>query len=145
MRITNILVEKPATLNFEEIKDINRELDKKKLFFGEAFMYRYHPQIDVALKIIKNEEIEKIISMESNFGINLLTKKSFSFLIKKKIDPHNRLFNKKLGGGCILDLGCYPSSFSLLVNSLINQTTEQNLQSIKCNQRNRGDKCRYSF
>ena len=125
----NILVEKPATLNFEEIKDINRELDKKKLFFGEAFMYRYHPQIDVALKIIKNEEIGKLISMESNFGINLLTKKKFFFFDKKKkIDPHNRLFNKKLGGGCILDLGCYPSSFSLLVSSLINQTTEQNLQ-----------------
>tara|TARA_B100000035_G_scaffold309536_1_gene315874 strand:+ start:500 stop:1042 length:543 start_codon:yes stop_codon:yes gene_type:complete len=38
---------------------------------------------------------------------------------KKKIDKNSRLFNKNFGGGCILDLGCYPSSFSLLINSLI--------------------------
>ena len=32
---------------------------------------------------------------------------------------NNRLFNKNLGGGCILDLGCYPVSFSVLIASLI--------------------------
>ena len=32
----------------------------------------------------------------------------------KKIDPSSRLFNKKLGGGVILDLGCYPISFLML-------------------------------
>lgn len=37
---------------------------------------------------------------------------------KKKINPDNRLFNKKLGGGCILDLGCYPVSFSTSLISL---------------------------
>ena len=37
---------------------------------------------------------------------------------KKKIDPKSRKFDKGLGGGCILDLGCYPSSFSLLIGSL---------------------------
>ena len=38
---------------------------------------------------------------------------------KKKINSKSRLFDKKLGGGCILDLGCYPISFSLLIGSLI--------------------------
>jgi len=62
-------------------------------------------------------------SMESTFGINLLTKKKFLFFEKKKkIDKEDRKFNKKLGGGCILDLGCYPSSFSLLIGSLFNKT-----------------------
>ena len=37
---------------------------------------------------------------------------------KKKINPKNRLFNKQLGGGVILDLGCYPVSFSTLIASL---------------------------
>ena len=36
----------------------------------------------------------------------------------KEIDTNNRLFNKELGGGCILDLGCYPTSFSLLIASM---------------------------
>ena len=31
----------------------------------------------------------------------------------------HRLFNKKLGGGAILDIGCYPSSFSLLIAKLL--------------------------
>ena len=41
---------------------------------------------------------------------------------KKKIDPKSRKFDKDLGGGCILDLGCYPSSFSLLIGSLKNKS-----------------------
>ena len=37
---------------------------------------------------------------------------------KKKINEQSRLFSKSLGGGAILDLGCYPSSMSLLIASL---------------------------
>ena len=116
----NVLVEKPATINFKEIENIEKNLLSKKIFFGEAFMYRYHPQISLVLDIIKNDEIGNLLNMKSVFGKNLLSKKNFLFFKKKKkIDPNNRLFNKKLGGGCILDLGCYPSSFSLLIASLI--------------------------
>ncbi len=119
----NILVEKPATLNFDEAKNIEQSLLNKDLFFGEAFMYRYHPQIKYVLDVIKSNEIGNLESMESTFGINLLTKKKFLFFEKKKkIDKEDRKFNKKLGGGCILDLGCYPSSFSLLIGSLFNKT-----------------------
>ena len=113
------LVEKPATLNFKEIENIKKNLNGEKIFFGEAFMYRYHPQIETILDIIKNNDIGNLLNMKSKFGTNLLSKKKFWFFNKKKkIDPNSRLFSKKLGGGCILDLGCYPSSFSLLISSL---------------------------
>ena len=125
----NVLVEKPITLNFKEAQDIEKNLLNKNLFFGEAFMYRHHPQIDLIIKIIKNDEIGNLKSMDSLFGFNILTKKKFIFFNKKrKIDKNNRLFNKELGGGCILDLGCYPSSFSLLIQSLIEKP---NLAKIK--------------
>jgi predicted dehydrogenase len=79
-------------------------------------MYRYLPQTKTLLNIIKNGELGKIYSMESSFGINLLTKKKFFFFNKrKKIDSNNRKFKKELGGGSILDLGCYTTSFSLLI------------------------------
>ena len=82
-------------------------------------MYRHHPQIETILDIIKNNDIGNLLNMKSQFGTNLLSKKKFWFFNKKKkIDPNSRLFSKKLGGGCILDLGCYPSSFSLLISSL---------------------------
>ena len=114
------LVEKPVTLNLKEIENIKKNLNGEKIFFGEAFMYRYHPQIETILDIIKNNDIGNLLNMKSQFGTNLLSKKKFWFFNKKKkIDPNSRLFSKKLGGGCILDLGCYPSSFSLLISSLV--------------------------
>ena len=123
----NILVEKPATLNFEEAKNIEQSLKDKDLFFGEAFMYRNHPQIKYILDVIKNNEIGNLDSMESSFGINVLTKKKLLFFEKKKkINKEDRRFNKELGGGCILDLGCYPSSFSLLIGSLANKINYKN-------------------
>ena len=82
-------------------------------------MYRYHPQIEAVLEVIRNNDIGNLLNMKSQFGNNLLSKRKFWFFNKKKkIDPNSRLFSKKLGGGCILDLGCYPSSFSLLISSL---------------------------
>ena len=119
----NTLVEKPATVNYEEAKNIKNILNDKNIFFGEAFMYRHHPQIDYILELIKNDTIGNLISMNSSFGENVLTKKKFIFFEKKKkIKKNDRRFDKRLGGGCILDLGCYPTSFSLLINSIINKT-----------------------
>ena len=125
----NILVEKPATQNFSEILEISNLLIKKKLFFGEGFMYRFHPQIKLILNCINNNEIGELISMDTLFGNNLLTKKKFFFFEKKKkIDKESRLFNKKLGGGCILDLGCYPVSFSMLIASTIEKINLTNFK-----------------
>lgn len=125
----HVLVEKPATLNYREIDNIKNNLVNKKLFFGEAFMYRYLPQIKLVLDMIKNQEVGNLISMNSSFGVNILTKKKFFFFNKKKkIDSSNRLFDKNLGGGCILDLGCYPVSFSLLIGSLIRKLNKMDLK-----------------
>ena len=115
----NILVEKPAVLNFEQMKNIYNKMIKTDLFFYEAFAYRFHPKIKRVIELINEDTIGKVHSMETVFGQNLMTKKKFFFFEKKKkIDPHNRLFNKNLGGGVILDLGCYPTSLSLLIASL---------------------------
>ena len=119
-RNKKILVEKPGLTNLKNAKIVSDEVINKELFFTEGYMYRYNPQILKIIEIIKNKELGKILSMESFFCKNLLTKKKFLFFEKKKkIDLNNRLFNKNLGGGCILDLGCYPVSFSVLVASLI--------------------------
>ena len=115
-----ILVEKPAVINFNEIEKINKKLLGKNLLFVEGFMYRYHPQIKKLIELIKDEKIGKLLSMESMFGEDILTKKNwFGSRKNKKINIKNRLFNKSLGGGSILDLGCYPVSLSILIASLI--------------------------
>lgn len=115
----NVLVEKPAVINFEQIKEIKKKINSKKIFFSEGYMYRYHPQIKKIIQLIQNDKIGKLVSMESKFGNNILTKKKFLFFEKKKkIDAKDRLFDKDKGGGVILDLGCYPSSFTLLIARL---------------------------
>ena len=117
-----ILVEKPATINFSEIENIKKNYYNKNFFFAEGFMYIYHPQISKVIELLKKETIGKLISMETFFGKNILTKKNFLGIKKnKKIDPKNRKYNKKLGGGVILDLGCYTVSFSTFVASLISK------------------------
>ena len=115
-----VLVEKPATMNVIEIKEIKDRYIDKEIFFSEAFMYMYHPQIVKVFEIINQGEIGELISMESNYGVNILTKRNFFGLNKvKKLNKSNRIFNKELGGGVILDIGCYPVSLSTLIASQI--------------------------
>lgn len=115
----NVIVEKPATINYEQILNLKKKISSKKFFFAEAFMYRYHPQISKVIEIIKDKKIGNLVEMESYFGLNLMEKKIlFGIQKKKKINEKSRLFDKSLGGGAILDLGCYPSSMSLLIASL---------------------------
>ena len=74
-----ILVEKPAVLRFIDAKNIEKKLMEKNLFYTEGYMYRYYPLIKQVIEIIKNGEIGNLISMETSFGLNLLTKKKFVF------------------------------------------------------------------
>ena len=121
------LIEKPATLNLNEAEILKKNLDNKNLFFAEGFMYRYDPLIKKVIDLIENNEIGELLTMESSFGVNMLTKKKFIFFTKnKKIDENSRQFNKKLGGGCILDLGCYPTSLTILISSLIKNINYNN-------------------
>ena len=101
----DILCEKPFCLNLVEatqIKDIIKESGVK---FFEAIAYLSHPQTNEIFNLINDDEIGEINSIESSFGFKV-----------GKIKPESRLFNKKLGGGAILDVGCYPLSFIYLFN-----------------------------
>ena len=88
-------------------------------------MYRYHPQISKVVDLLKNNVIGNLVSMESLFGFDTLGRKKIFGIklnkLKKKPNRNNRLYNKGLGGGAILDLGCYPVSFSILIASLISK------------------------
>jgi len=124
-----ILVEKPATLNFSEIKNIKENYYNKEIFFSEGFMYRFHPQILKVIELLKENAIGKLISMETYFGKDILTSKNFlGFKKRKKINEESRLYNKSLGGGAILDLGCYTVSFSTFIASFVSKFDYNNVQ-----------------
>ena len=102
----NILCEKPITLNYEEAQEARDYINRNKVFFFEAIAFRSHPQTQIVREIINQNEIGDITTIETSFGFKV-----------KKINPKSRLFNKDLGGGSILDLGCYPlSTLNFLFN-----------------------------
>ncbi len=96
----NILCEKPLAINYEEALKISENINKFKVNFYEAIAYRSHPQTLELIKLIKNNNIGELKSIECYFGFKV-----------KRIKPKSRLFNKDFGGGVLLDLGCYPVSF----------------------------------
>ena len=96
----NILCEKPMGISADEVNVVYEKLKHSSVFFNEAIAYRSHPQTIELLKLIQKNEIGKIKKIESSFGFKI-----------RKINKKSRFFNAELGGGAILDLGCYPISF----------------------------------
>ena len=113
----NILCEKPFVLNDEEAKIAHDYIKNNNINFYEAIAFRSHGQTKTIKKIIDQNEIGEIISVEASFGFKV-----------KKIKPNSRLFNKKLGGGSILDVGCYPLSF---LNFLFNDKNTYKILNVK--------------
>ena len=114
----NILVEKPAFTNIQDFKIIKRLFENNKVFLTEGFMYRYLPYFQKIKDIIDNNNLGKVINMSSTFNIKVYKQKNFFGIKIRKPNYNHRLFNKDLGGGVILDVGCYPLSLSTYINSI---------------------------
>ena len=103
----NILCEKPVTTNYSDTVKVFEELNKSNVFFLEAIAYCTHPQTRFVINKIIEGEIGEVDKIDSTFGFS-----------HRKLDPQSRLFDPKLGGGAILDVGCYPVSFSSLIANI---------------------------
>ncbi|KAF5364707.1 hypothetical protein D9758_005524 [Tetrapyrgos nigripes] len=95
----HVLLEKPATITSEEMRQMFELAEKKNLVLMEAFHSRFHPAIQRVKAILDSGELGKIKSI-----CNTLTVPAGSF---KKDDIR---FDWSLGGGSFLDMGCYTLS-----------------------------------
>ncbi|MDP8995424.1 MAG: aldo/keto reductase [Pseudomonadota bacterium] len=98
-----VLVEKPAGMNAAEVIAVTEVAQQCDTFFMEAYMYRCHPQIARVFEIIASGEIGKLSHLNANFGFNA------------KFNAASRLYDRKLGGGGILDVGGYCLSLARLI------------------------------
>jgi predicted dehydrogenase len=98
-----VLCEKPFAMNADEVRQMIALAREKKLFLMEALWTRFLPSIIKTMELIENDTIGQIIQLKSDFGF------------KANFDPKNRIFNKALGGGSLLDIGIYPVFISLLL------------------------------
>ena len=100
----HVLCEKPIAMNHIESMVLFGLAKDHGVFLMEAYMYRTHPQ---TFNILKN--IESLCDTNEKVEINA------SFGFHAEIPKDHRLRDPMLGGGAIMDVGCYPLSMSKLL------------------------------
>lgn len=98
-----VLGEKPFAMTGEQVREMVATARDKGVFLMEALWSRFMPGIQHALQLAQSGAIGKIVSVKADFGF------------KAPFVPENRLFNKELGGGALLDIGIYPLFLSYLI------------------------------
>jgi predicted dehydrogenase len=99
----HILCEKPLTLNHAEAVNVINVVRRHDVFLMEAFMYRCDSHTAKLVELIREKIIGDVRVIHASVGFH------------REYDPEHRFFNNALGGGGILDLGCYPVSKTRLV------------------------------
>ena len=96
----HVLCEKPIGLSSAEAKKLIGESEKHPdLKIMEAFMYRFHPQWQMAKKLIIEGKIGELKTVHSFFSYY-------------NVDPDNIRNQEDKGGGGLMDIGCYNISLS---------------------------------
>lgn len=103
----HILCEKPATLNHAEAMAVIEAARRRGVFFMEAFKDRCHPQTAKLLELLRDNAIGQVRMIRVEFGFNADAWGGYK--------PEGRLFNPELGGGGILDVGCYAVEMARLI------------------------------
>ena len=104
----HVLCEKPLGMNHAEVSAIVQAARDNDVFLMEAFMYRCHPQTREVERLLRAGAIGRVKSIQASFGID------------GAYPASGRILNNELGGGAILDLGCYPVSMARLVSRVVN-------------------------
>ena len=93
----HVLCEKPLTINRGEAEGLFSEAADRGVLLLEAFAYRFHPQTSQLLRIVAGGDIGELRGLSVSFSYN---------------DPSTRHVRRELGGGSILDVGCYCTSMA---------------------------------
>jgi predicted dehydrogenase len=89
----HVLCEKPIAITAKEAAKLKKA--PKKIMIAEAFMVRHNPQWIDARKRVKAGEIGDVVAIQC----------LFSYFLR---DPKNVRNMADIGGGGMLDIGCYP-------------------------------------
>src|SRR4026209_2720780 len=95
----HVLCEKPIALNAEEARALIDARDRYGVRIQEAFMVRTHPQWLETRRLIRSGRIGKLRSITG----------FFSYFNPHPENIRNQL---ELGGGALMDIGCYPITMS---------------------------------
>ena len=91
----NLWCEKSLCSNVQEVEELIQLAKKNSLEVKEMFMFLHHPQFKKIKKIIDSGIIGKIRCFTARFGF-------------PHLEDYNFRYDSDLGGGALLDSGCYP-------------------------------------
>jgi len=91
-----VLCEKAFAINKNEAEEMIACARENNTFLMEAFWTMFQPSFIKAMEILKSGELGKIKLVRSDFAF------------KAPFIEEKRLYNIKLGGGSLLDIGIYP-------------------------------------
>lgn len=97
-----VLCEKPIALNAQEAQAIADAAERNGLHVAEAMMYRFHPQWNRIFELIQSGVIGRVETLHSQF----------TFMLD---DPAANPASSELGGGALMDVGCYCVDFSRMI------------------------------
>ena len=101
----HVLCEKPLALSAAEAGAMVEAARRNDIVLVEAFMYRAHPQTAALETLIRDAAVGEVRLIDV----------AMSFWTDAASAP--RLVDRRLGGGAILDVGCYCTSMALLIAS----------------------------
>lgn len=99
----HVLCEKPFALTCSQAMTVMRVAREKNLFLMEALWSRFHPSMTTAAQLLSQGVIGKPQLLQAEFGIH------------PTYNENSRLFDPKLGGGSIADIGIYPIFLALFL------------------------------
>lgn len=91
-----VLCEKPFAMNTEEVQEMIYTAKENDTLLMEALWTYFLPHYLYVLNMVKNDELGAITHVNADFGFF------------REFTEDDRLFNKQLGGGSLLDIGIYP-------------------------------------
>lgn len=97
----HVLCEKSFTVNEEQARDILQMAEEKNLLLTEAIWTRYMPSRNMINKILEEGMIGEVTSLSANLGYELSSVK--------------RIWDPKLAGGALLDVGVYLINFAIMI------------------------------
>ena len=92
----HVLCEKPFALNAGEAAEMVSVAEASGTRLIEAFHYRFHPLFARVIEIVKAGEIGEVERVDGHFNVPI------------SYEPSEIRYSKHLGGGALMDLGCYP-------------------------------------
>ncbi len=98
----HVLCEKPIGINADEVRKLIDIRDRKNIKIQEAFMVRTHPTWIAVGKMIKTKRIGNLKSITG----------FFSYFNEDRSNIRNKL---EMGGGALLDIGCYCINISRFI------------------------------